>query len=79
MITQFAQYRRNIARNKKLEEQFNKADTNGNCKITSKQMRKIFEDNHSFLDNLINKEFGMKIKYLADDSDEKVGMWIENA
>ena len=45
MITQFAQYRRNIARNKKLEEQFNKADTNGNRKITSKQMRKIFEDN----------------------------------
>ena len=45
MITQFAQYRRNIARHKKLEEQFNKADTNGNRKITSKQMRKIFEDN----------------------------------
>ena len=40
-----ARKRREAERNKKLEEQFNKADTNSNGKIRPKQMMKIFEAN----------------------------------
>ena len=40
-----ARRRREAERHKKLEDQFNKADTSGNGKITAEQMVKIFEDN----------------------------------
>ena len=40
-----ARKRREAERNKKLETEFNKADTNGNGKIKSEQMIKIFEAN----------------------------------
>lgn len=40
-----ARRRREAERQKKLEEQFAKADANGNGRITAEQMIKIFEDN----------------------------------
>ena len=54
-----ARKRREAERNKKLEEQFNKADTNSNGKIRPKQMMKIFEANDisgkcKFIDCLIH-------------------------
>jgi len=47
-----ARKRREAERNKKLEEQFNKADTNSNGKIRPKQMMKIFEANDISVPNL---------------------------
>ena len=40
-----ARRRREAERHKKLDEQFAKADTNGNGKITPEQMVKIYEAN----------------------------------
>ena len=40
-----ARRRREAERHKKLDEQFNKADANGNGRITGDQMIKIFEAN----------------------------------
>jgi len=47
-----ARRRREAERHKKLEDQFNKADTSGNGKITAEQMVKIFEDNEVVVPNL---------------------------
>ena len=58
IMLSIARKRREAERNKKLEEQFNKADTNSNGKIRPKQMMKIFEANDisgkcKFIDCLI--------------------------